>query len=143
MYQWDLKRLSHCRKYLGAISSNEKRSMVEGVLNDFEKHVLSKMADFSHGVIHNDANDMNILVGEEDGSVEITGIIDFGDCVHSCYIFELGNMLNHSMLDKENPVEYVVPMLAGYLSSFAVTQKEFDALYYVILGRLALVILNG
>ena len=117
--------------------------MAEGVLDAFEKHVLSKMVNFKQGVIHNDANDMNILVEERNGSIAVTGIIDFGDCVHSCYIFELGNMLMHAMMDKENPVECVMPMLAGYLSSFPVTRQEFNVLYYVILGRLAQMVLNG
>lgn len=143
MYQWDLKHLPRCHKYLHAIGNKEKKAMVEGVLDAFDKHILSKIADFNHGVIHNDANAMNILVEEQGGSVTINGIIDFGDCVHSCYIFELGSMLMHTMLDRENPVEHVKPMLAGYLSSFPVTRQEFDILYYVILGRLAQIVLNG
>lgn len=143
MYQWDLKHLPQCRKYLHVIDNKEKKVMAEGVMDAFEEHILSKMSEFNQGVIHNDPNDMNILVEQREDTVTITGIIDFGDCVHSCYVFELGNMLMHTMLDKPDPVEHVTPMLAGYLSSFAVTRQEFDSLYYVILGRLAQVVLNG
>jgi len=35
----------------------------------------------------NDANDQNVLV--DDSRSRVTGIIDFGDCLHTCVIFEL------------------------------------------------------
>ena len=35
----------------------------------------------------NDANDQNVLV--DDSRQRVTGIIDFGDCLHTCVIFEL------------------------------------------------------
>ena len=41
-----------------------------------------------HSILHNDANDHNVLVSESGATV--SGIIDFGDTVHSATIFELG-----------------------------------------------------
>lgn len=117
--------------------------MAKRALDSFETFVLPNLSSFKEGVIHNDANDMNLLTEEKDGCMEVTGIIDFGDCVHSYYIFELGILLTYAMINRENPIEHVVPLLAGYLSRFPVSQQEFDALYYVVLGRFAQSALNG
>ena len=38
-------------------------------------------------MMQNDANEQNVLVDET--RARVTGIIDFGDCLHTCLIFEL------------------------------------------------------
>ena len=143
LIRWDLQHLLHCRNYLDSVTDSEKREMARQVLNFFEAFVLPNLSKFKEGFIHNDTNDLNLLIEEQEGSVEVTGIIDFGDCVHSYYIFELGILLVYAMIDRQSPVEHVVPLLSGYLSRFPVTQPEFDILYYVVLGRLAQSAVNG
>ena len=51
-------------------------------------------------VIHNDANDNNILV-QESGS-QVKSIIDFGDMVHTYTICELAIAIAYMILDKED-----------------------------------------
>ncbi len=49
------------------------------------------------GVLHNDANDHNVIVSQ-DGS-EVVGVLDFGDMVYSCYIFELAITIAYGSYD--------------------------------------------
>ena len=118
--------------------------MLQQIFDDFEKNVTPNIPSFRRGVIHNDPNDMNILVKKNsEDCYDVTGIIDFGNCMRSCYIFELAIMIAYSMLCKKNPVEFIVPMLAGYLNAFPLPEKELDCLYYSVLGRLAQSCANG
>ena len=47
-----------------------------------------------HSVIHNDANDYNVLI--EDG--RMSGLLDFGDLVHSATVCDLAIALAYTML---------------------------------------------
>lgn len=118
--------------------------MAETVFDNFEKHVIPTIPHLQKGIIHNDANDMNIIMQKNStDEYDVAGIIDFGDCMVSCYVFELAIMMAYSMVGKENPVETVVPMLAGYLNAFPLPDRDLDCLFYAVLGRLAQSCVNG
>ena len=83
---------------------------------------------------------MNIIVIDE----KVNGVIDFGDCVHSCHIFELGILLVEAMgtRDKE-PLTSITPVVSGYLNAFPITKNELDLLYYIVSGRTIQICING
>ena len=136
--------LPNCRSLLPSIQDLDKQHMLQQIFDGFEKHVTPNIPSFTRGVIHNDANDMNILVEKStEDCYNVSGIIDFGDCMESCYIFELAIMMAYSMYNKEKPVEFIIPMLAGYLDAFPLPERELDCLYYSVLGRLAQTCANG
>ena len=141
---WDMQVLPNRRSLLPFIQDLERQHMLQQIFDGFEKHVTPNIPSFTRGVIHNDANDMNILVEKStEDCYNVSGIIDFGDCMESCYIFELAIMMAYSMLPKQDPVESGIPMLAGYLDAFSLPERELDCLYYSVLGRLAQSCANG
>ena len=118
--------------------------MLQQIFDGFEKNVIPNIPSLRRGVIHSDPNNMNILVEKNsEDCYNVTGIIDFSDCMRSCYIFELATMMAYNMYNKEDPVEFIVPMLAGYLNTFSLPERELDCLYYSVLGRLAQTCANG
>ena len=90
---------------------------------------------------------MNILVQRcDDSSAEysVCGVLDFGDCIVSCHVFELAIMMAYSMCSKpEDPVQNVIPLLAGYLDAFPLPETDLDCLFWGVLGRLAQSCTNG
>lgn len=62
------------------IEGMEKRRAVRAILEHFVSTVLPRLKACPRQVIHNDANDYNVLVGA-DGCV--SGLLDFGDMVES------------------------------------------------------------
>ena len=110
--------------------------MAEMVFRNFKEHVFPKLTSLRQGIIHGDANGLNIIAAKQNGSYKISGIIDFGDCVHTCYIFELAIMLAYAMVENENPLQLSCPMLSGYLQAFPMSEEELDCLYYCVLARL-------
>ena len=95
------------------------------------------------GLIHNDISGMNIIVRQVGEKHEFAGLLDFGECAHTCCLFELAAMLAYGQLEKENPVEFVAPMVQGYLDVFPLTKEELDCLYYAVLARLCQSAVNG
>ncbi len=118
------------------------RANVEKILNYFESFVQPKIPSFSKGVLHDDANGMNVIVKKnEREEYQIVGMIDFDDSVLSCHVFDIALFLTYTMMenlspiDNSNPVDFVSPLLQGYLKNFPLSSEEIGCLYYLVLGR--------
>lgn len=133
---WDLQHFLHIRDYVPSIDDPKKRQMAEAVLKGFEEHVSPKISSMKRGVIHGDPNGLNIVLESKNGVFELSGMIDFGDCVNTCYVFECAMMLAYAMLEKNDPLHFVCPMLSGYYQAFPLCEEELNCLYYSVLGRL-------
>ena len=86
-------------------------------------------------VIHNDLNDYNVLIGE-DG--RISGIIDFGDMVHSYRICDLANALAYLILGREDWAKLIISVLRGFLTQQPLSEKEIELLPDFLQFRLCL-----
>lgn len=77
-HAWDGKNTLDVRKYTHCIDGEQRRDMVESILDAFKHDIIDKDVEFRTGVLHADFNDANILVDQE---MQISGVIDFGDSV--------------------------------------------------------------
>ena len=120
-----------------------KRQMVDEVLSKFKQYVVPRIPTFKKGIIHGDANSYNIILKKDPNGRDqyrMGGIIDFDNCVSSCHIFDLGILLTYAMFrgfesEHSNPVEFVSPMLCGYVHAFPFSQEEINSLLYLIMAR--------
>ena len=141
---WDLQYfLSDIQKYLPHLQDEKKRHMADSIVAMYEQHIVPVMPSMKRGVIHGDVNGLNIIFNPTAESCEVVGLIDYGDCTHSCYLFELAIMVAYAQLEKENPVEFVAPMIQGYLKVFPLSREELGCLYCAVLGRLCQTAVNG
>src|SRR5205085_1489116 len=94
----------------GAIDllDDRRRALVAPVFARFGELDLSSLP---RQLIHNDANEHNVLVAE-DGSV--AGLIDFGDLVWAPRVCGLAVALAYAMLGRDDPVRAVTPVVRGY-----------------------------
>ena len=150
LIQWDLSQLLTFRKILPFPEDDKERVMTRSVLDSFEEHVFPKMSNFKKGIIYGDANGLNIIVQKDrDGDYQVAGMIDFGDCTFSYYVFDLGILLTYVMmenLDHKNDmslIEFVSPILRGYTNALPLSDEELDCLYYIIMARCCQSALNG
>ena len=137
--QWDLQHFQKNWKYLPDIPDVSDRSLVDYFCLQFNEHILPLKYEFRQSIIHNDANDWNVLVQND----AITGIIDFGDMCYSWLINELAIALTYVMMDKENPLEIAIQIIKAYHTKLPLHEKEVDALYYLIAARLCTSVLNS
>ena len=69
--KWDLKQAHWIRDYLHYIEQPARRAMIEQCLSQFELEVAPLLSALRASVIHNDANDYNVLVSDADLRAEL------------------------------------------------------------------------
>lgn len=129
---WDLQHIQNVRHLAQEINDPSDRKLVEYFFIQWDTHVAPVQPLLRKSIIHNDANDWNILVNEG----EVTGIIDLGDAVHTSLIHELAIAMTYVVMGKENPLEWAIPIIQGYHSELTLQKEELDLLYYLVAGRL-------
>jgi Ser/Thr protein kinase RdoA (MazF antagonist) len=85
------------------------------------------------GVIHGDANDYNVLV---DGD-RVSGLLDFGDMVHSALVCDLAVALAYAILHHADPLAAAARVIRGYHRENPLTEAEQRALMPLMRARLA------
>ena len=138
-WEWDIQYLDLNRKYINDIPKAKDRNIVTYFFNQYEEVVRPLIPSLRKQVIHNDANEWNVLVA--DG--EISGIIDFGDIAHSFLINELAIAITYACYDKENPLEWSVILIKAYHQLNPLEEKELKVLYYLIAARLCISVCNS
>jgi Ser/Thr protein kinase RdoA (MazF antagonist) len=131
-WHWDLKNIPDIKHLTKHILNPANKRLVDYFILQFEAEVLSKSYQLRKSVIHNDANDHNILVNEENSISKIDGIIDFGDMVHSHTIFDLAIALAYIMLEKKDPLKMAFPVVKSYHQIFPLYEIELEVLFYSI-----------
>jgi len=129
-----LKHLPELKKRLVAIRDPHIRKQVAYFLMQFEKNVNPEIPDLRKSIVHNDANDWNVLAADN----QVSGIIDFGDMVYSPLINELAVAATYILFDKSNPLEWAATLLKAYVSEVPLHENEVDLLYWLIAGRVCL-----
>ena len=97
-------------------------------------HVVPMLAGFRRGVIHSDANDYNVLVDEARQTV--TGIVDFGDMVHSHIVNDVAIAMAYVALAAADPLAAAAAVVSGYHETHPLTEPELEALFSLLCMRL-------
>jgi 4-aminobutyrate aminotransferase-like enzyme/Ser/Thr protein kinase RdoA (MazF antagonist) len=139
-FYWDLNQAAFViRKYSLLIRDEDKRRLVEYFLNLYETIVLPQHEVLKSSIIHNDANDYNILVTHpHDDACRSFGLLDFGDMVFSHTINELAVGIAYAILGKPDPLDAAQQILAGYHSIIPVSELEIRLLFPLVCTRLAM-----
>ena len=132
--EWDLKNALDARKNLHFIKSHENRRVVDYFLLQFEMEVLPNLSGLRQSIVHNDANDYNLLSDEK----TITGLIDFGDMVYTQTIHNLAIACVYAMFNQPDPIAAAAHVVKGYQQKNPLIEKEVEILYYLIAARLCI-----
>ncbi len=133
-FHWDLARsMEVVERHRDLISDPPFRDHVDQIYQDFKDIVKPRLDGLRKSVIHNDANDYNILAEGE----RITGIIDFGDMVYSCTICDLAIAIAYAILEADDILSVVREMTVGYNQVMPIEDDELTALFPMIRMRLA------
>ena len=130
--KWDLKLAGFISDYTKSITDSSQRKLVDHFLTPFLNQTLPKLDSLRHSVIHNDANDYNILVANQ----KISGIFDFGDALYSATICECAIAAAYACLHKPDPLAAAAEVVRGYHTVNPLTETEVSLLYSLIAMRL-------
>ena len=135
---WDLGRAAWIRGSLSAIPDPARRALVERVLALYEAEVVPALPRLRRSVIHSDANDHNVLVGDPRADPrEIVGVIDFGDMHMGLTVAEPAIAAAYSLLGKSDPLAAAAAVIGGYHAALPLDDHEIAMLYPLIAARLA------
>ena len=137
--KWDLQYFKKNHEYLEHISNTKDRSLVDYFFLQFDEQVYPIQDQLRKGIIHNDANDWNVLTT----GGKVSGIIDFGDMCHSWLINEIAVSITYVMMEKDNPLEIASEVIKGYCELFPLEEIELHVLYYLVAGRLCTSVCNS
>lgn len=139
IYEWDIQHLDLIEPYIQDISDPHNRSIVEYFIHQYREVVLPRLNELPKSIIHNDANDWNVLVNNG----QVTGLIDFGDIVHAPLVQEIAVAITYVMMGKKDPLQWAGYLLNGYHHHLALKNVEIDLLYYFIAARLCISVCNS
>ncbi len=133
-FLWDARYASDLMPYVNDIKNSEIQNISRDILQNFKNNIAAKLAKTPMQIIHNDANDNNILLTPDD---EICGIIDFGDIIHAHRVQELGVAGCYLMFNCKNPIDQLIKFVQGYHNKNPLLENEIALIYQLILIRLA------
>ncbi len=141
--KWDVLQALWACEYLDAITDPQRRILVTSILDRFEQDILPQLADLRQSVIHNDANDYNVLVSGNGTSDLRISVIDFGDMLKTITVAEIAIAAAYAMLDKPDPLAAAAELVAGYHQALPLTEREVALLFPLICTRLAVSVVNA
>ncbi len=136
---WDLKYFGNSRPYINDITDAKDQNLVRYFFLQFDEYILPIQHTFRKSIIHNDANDWNVLTNQGN----VSGFIDFGDMSHTWLINELAVGLTYIMFQEEEPLTIAAIVIRAYHNIFPLEIEELDALYYLIAARLCTSVCNS
>ena len=133
---WDLANTLQIENKLEYLASNERREDVHIIMEAFKSVCLCAWEDLPKSIIHNDANDNNILLDASE--LKVSGLIDFGDIVKSATICELATACCYAMMNQELPMQVARSVVAAYHAVRPLSSLEIEVLFTLIKSRLAI-----
>jgi 4-aminobutyrate aminotransferase-like enzyme/Ser/Thr protein kinase RdoA (MazF antagonist) len=133
-FHWDLARgLALVRELSPRIADPELRALVVRVAQQIDFRDGPRFDTLRRAVVHNDPNDHNVLVDRR-----VTGILDFGDIVHSYAVADLAIAVAYAMLGKPDPLDAAVHVVRGYQQLRPLAEEEIASLFGLIQLRLCM-----
>ena len=139
VFHWDLARCGEVvASRLDDLDDDTQRNLIQRMLDRYLTVTAPKLASLRTSVIHSDGNDYNVLASPYGrwGNNRVTGLIDFGDMVHSHTVNELAIACAYAIMGKTDPLAAAVQVVAGYHRAFALTETELAVLFDLICMRL-------
>ena len=131
-------------KYLDCISDERKKSLLMIALDLFETKILPIGHKLLQQSIHADISEGNVIVGKKNGSLCVTGLIDFGEVTNSYRVLEVGIAMAYmSLLRPNDCIRIAGIVLSGYSSVSSLSELERCVLYYVVVSRIAQSLIIG
>ena len=136
-HAWNLLHLPDLQKNLDLIDEAALRARVASHVQAFADRLPRWQTALPMALLHNDANDRNVIVGEHgDGHPQVTALIDFGDMCSSFRVAELAIACSYAMQHEADRVACAQDIIRGYLAHSDLQRAELEQLHGFIIARL-------
>jgi 4-aminobutyrate aminotransferase-like enzyme/Ser/Thr protein kinase RdoA (MazF antagonist) len=135
-HRWELTRADQALAMVDDVPAAGRKE-VRAALENFCAAVAPLLPALPAGVIHNDANDYNVVVEPGGAGAVVTGLFDFGDMSWQPLICDVAIALAYLILDQPDPLSVCANFLRGYHALRPPQADELALLFDLIRTRLA------
>jgi 4-aminobutyrate aminotransferase-like enzyme/Ser/Thr protein kinase RdoA (MazF antagonist) len=136
-FYWDLSRgFEIVEAYSPFIADPALRGFIQRTAGYLRARDAPTHARLRRTAIHGDANDFNVLVVDDAGRPHVSGIIDFGDMVHSYTVAEAAIAIAYAVLDRHDPLEVAAVIVRSFHREQPLGDDEISVLFGLVVLRL-------
>jgi 4-aminobutyrate aminotransferase-like enzyme len=135
-FVWDIAQGEWTTAYLDLFDGGQKR--IVSYFQNLFKQSQSSYSTLPKAVVHNDANDNNVIVSLDLITPLVVSAIDFGDSVYTQIINDLAIACAYAIMHHNDPLEAALPIVRGYNSTYPMQEGELEHLYMAIGMRLVI-----
>jgi Ser/Thr protein kinase RdoA (MazF antagonist) len=133
-FQWEASQgLGVIDAHAAAVTDPDRRALL-GTWRAHLARLPDRWRSLRAGVIHNDANDHNVLVADDHRS--ISGLLDLGDAVWSVTVNELAVAAAYAALDAADPLPVIGAVRRGFETELPLTDDEASVVLDLVALRL-------
>lgn len=133
-YAWDIGRAGMHLENVRFIEDAERREAARVILERFASDVLPRLEACPRQIIHNDANDYNVLL---DGEGRVSGLLDFGDMVETWRVIEIAVAGAYALIGTADPVETIARLAEAYHAVNPISEVEAELIFDLVCTRYA------
>ena len=137
-FEWDVAQSLWTKEQLH-LFENEEKEIISYFQNRFETN-KSNYDSLRKSVVHNDANDNNVIVSEALIDPKVKAAIDYGDAIHTQIINDVAIACAYAIMNHNDVLDAAIPLVKGYHSTFPLNEKELSNLYNAIAMRLVITV---
>jgi 4-aminobutyrate aminotransferase-like enzyme/Ser/Thr protein kinase RdoA (MazF antagonist) len=137
-FDWDISQSLWTKEY-NDLFKDEELEIISYFQNRFESK-LTTYSELRKGIVHNDANDNNIVVSSDLISPKVRAIIDYGDAIKTEIINDVAITCAYAIMSHIDPLEIANHVIKGYHSSFTLQEEDLEHLYNAIGMRLVITV---
>ncbi len=137
-FEWDVAQSLWTTAHIDLFEGDEKE-----IISYFQEQFSQKQETYQKlrkSVVHNDANDNNVIVSSELINPTVKAAIDYGDAIHTQVINDLAIACAYGIMQHNDPLEAAIPLIKGYHASFPLKEEELAHLYTTIAMRLVITV---
>jgi hydroxylysine kinase len=132
---WDLRHLGRTRALLEELQDLPGKDTIADLISRIDGRIRAEFGQLRQQVIHNDMNDMNVLVDPDDEDV-VVGVIDFGDLVDTALVADVAILAADQIDAAHAPGESISDVVMAYHATTPLLPQELAMLHPLIAGRI-------
>ena len=135
---WDLLTAAETVRRREHLVDPDRLACVRHFSRLYEEVVAPRLPELRRSIVHNDANDYNILVNESSSAGrQVAGLLDFGDMIRSLSISDLAVASAYAIFDAADLLGTLSIVVRAYHAEFPLDEAEMAVLFPLIGLRLA------
>ena len=134
-FPWSLDHVIQLRGHAADIADPSRRALVERLFARYQAQVLPRLPYLRASVLHQDANDWNVITDAGDPAA-IAGLIDFGDMCYGRTVNELAITLAYALLAAPDLYAATRALVSAFAGAFPLSEDEADLVFDLTRMRL-------